>query len=580
MQELQQGDSVADTPATAMRVLIADDDRDGADTLAQLLRVELQCEVHTTYDGAAALQAAMTDPPDALILDIRMPRLGGMDVVRRLEEAAGRGALPAGRRPLILAMTGGDVVDDLADIEGCFDRAFAKPVDIEKLVQALRDHWHGTRAPAVRYELSELFTRVAREAMPALLARGQQMSFDYRGPLVLAEGDAVGVHTGLYRVLRALTDVLGPGCFLIFKAAAQAEVSGNWSLVVQAAGTGEPAARERVDEVLARLGLTEEPIASGGVDPTARKASGVCPTTGARITFMSVPTEGVLFRFEMALHPLATTDENADAGGARAWIVDHDSVGAALLARRLQRLGWRVRQFAGSDAVIERLRQLEHDEAPDLVVGLEGGGVDTAGWTALNAALPAHTQRLLVVVAGSASLRGADAVADFAIGIDPLGPAELLALTRQAAGEEGERGAPDTVSAALRDRPRVLVVDDVEINRIVAGGLIRALGYEVSTVGDGLDAIEHCKSEPPDAVLMDVNMPVLNGLDATRRIRELQQLGRIAPFPIVAASADNDPRNIERCRAVGMDGFLCKPLNLQALKEELRRVALVAPAPA
>lgn len=576
MQELQQGDRVENAPASAMRVLIADDDRDGADTLAQLLQVELDCEVRTTYDGAAALEQAMTDPPDALILDIRMPHLGGLDVVRRLEEAAGRGALPAGHRPLILAMTGGDVVDDLVDIEGCFDRAFAKPVDIEKLVQALRDHWHGTQAPAVRYELSDLFTRVAREAMPSLLARGQQLSFDYRGPLVLAEGDAVGVHTGLYRVLRALTDLLGPG-FLIFKASVQAEAKGDWTMVVQAAGTGETAAPERLAEVLERLALKEEPIAAGGVDPSARKASGVCPTTGAQITFMSVPSEGVLIRFEMAVHPLATTDETADAAGARAWIVDHDSVGAALLARRLQRLGWRVREFAGTAGLLDRLRQLEDDEAPDLVVGLEGGGVDTAGWTALNLALPARTQRLLVVVAGSATLRSADAVPGRAVAIDPLGPSELLALTHQVAGHEGERDAPGTVSAALRDRPRVLVVDDVEINRIVAGGLIRALGYEVSTVGDGLDAIEHCKSEPPDAVLMDVNMPVLNGLDATRRIRELQQLGRIAPFPIVAASADNDPRNIERCREVGMDGFLCKPLNLQALKEELRRVALVAP---
>lgn len=564
-------------PAATMRILVADDDRDGADTLAQLLQVELDCEVRTAYDGAAALQQAISDPPDALILDIRMPHLGGLDVVRRLEEAAGRGVMPSGRRPLILAMTGGDVAGELADIDGCFDRAFAKPVDIEKLVQALRAHFHGTAAAPVRYELSELFTRVAREAMPTLQARDQHLSFDYRGPLILAEEDAVGVHTGLYRVLRGLMDVLGPG-FLIFKGTVQPDPAGAWNFVVQAAGTGEAVATERVDDVLARLGLHDEPIEAGGVDPDARKATGVCPTSGARVSFMSVPSEGVLLRFELPVQPLETIDEHADAGGARAWIVDHDSVGAALLGRRLQRLGWRVREFAGCPAALQRLRELGADDAPDLVVGLEGSGVDAAGWYALNAALPQAVQRLLVVVAGSPALRSADAAGGHAAAIEPLSPAELLALTRQAAGHEGDRGGPNTVSAALRDRPRVLVVDDVEINRIVAGGLIRALGYEVTTVGDGLDAIEHCKTEPPDAVLMDVNMPVLNGLDATRRIRELQRLGRIAPFPIVAATADNDPRNIERCREVGMDGFLCKPLNLQALKEELRRVTLYAPA--
>lgn len=577
MQDLQQGTRVEGEPAAAMRVLIADDDRDGADTLAQLLMVELDCDVRTAYDGAVALQEAMSDPPDVLILDIRMPHLGGMDVVRRLEQAAERGALPAGRRPLILAMTGGDVAGDLADIEGCFDRAFAKPVDIEKLVQALRDHRDGPTAPQVRYELSDLITRVAREAMPALLARDQHLSFDYRGPLLLAEGDAVGLHTGLYRVLRGLIDSLGAG-FLIYKATVQPDAAGAWSLVVQAAGTGETVGAAPLDEVLGRLGLVDEPIEAGGVDPSARKAAGVCPTSGARVTFMSVPTEGVLFRFELTLHALETIDEQADASGARAWVLAQDSVGAALLARRLQRLGWRVHEFDGCAAALERLTELDVQNAPDLVIGLEGGGVDPAAWYALNAALPQAVPRLLVVVAGSPTLRSADAAGGHAAAIEPLSPSELLALTRQAAGHEGARDGPTTVAAALRDRPRVLVVDDVEINRIVAGGLIRALGYEVSTVGDGLDAIEHCKTEPPDAVLMDVNMPVVNGLDATRRIRELQQLGRIAPFPIVAATADNDPRNVERCREVGMDGFLCKPLNLQALKEELRRVTLYAPA--
>lgn len=577
MQDLRQPTRLENEPATAMRVLIADDDRDGADTLAQLLQVELGCEVRTTYDGAAALREAIADPPDALILDIRMPQLGGLDVVRRLEHAAESGQTPAGRRPLILAMTGGDVADALADIDGCFDRAFAKPVDIPKLVQALRDHWHGAAAPAVRYELSDLFTRAAREALPLLSARGQYLSFDYRGPLLLAQGDAVGVHTGLYRVLTGLIDVLGAG-FLIFKGVVQADPAGAWTFVVQAAGTGEAVSPERVGEVLARLGLADEAVEAGGVDPGARKAAGICPASGARVSYMSVPSEGVLFRFELPVHPVEMIEDSADAGGARAWIVDHDSVGAALLARRLQRLGWRVREFAGCEAAQVRLRQLEDDEAPDLLIGLEGSGVDTTAWNALNAALPPAAQRLLVVVAGSPSLRSTDAAGGHATAIEPLSPAELIGLTRQAAGHDTGRDAPGTVSAALRDRPRVLVVDDVEINRIVAGGLIRALGYEVTTVGDGLDAIELCKAAPPDVVLMDVNMPVLNGLDATRRIRELQRAGRIAPFPIVAATADNDPRNVGRCREVGMDGFLCKPLNLQALKEELRRVTLYAPA--
>lgn len=569
MQELQQGEGVETRPRAAMRVLVADDDRDGADSLAELLQLELGCRVTTVYDGADALRHALADPPDVMLLDIRMPQLGGVEVVRQFDRNAG---LVGARRPsLILAMTGGDVSERLEDIDGAFDRAFAKPIDIDQLVQALRDHWHGAAPPAVRYELSELFTRVAREAMPQLRERGQQLSFDYRGPLLLVEGDPVGVHTGLYRLLLGLTDVVGAG-FLIFKAAVQPDPSGSWALVVQAAGTGEPVAPQRVSEVLERLGLRDTAVPDLG----ARKASGRCPSSGARISYMSVPSEGVLFRFELPIDPIEAHEEAIEANGARAWIVGHDSVEAALLGRRLQRFGWRVREFEHCDALLQQLDERAEDDAPDFVIGMESDELDAMSWNALSASLPPQVQRLYVVVAGSTALRG-DAVRGDQAAIEPLSPSELIALTRQVAGH-GEDGGPTTLAAGLRDRPRVLVADDVEINRIVAGGLIRALGYEVSTVGDGLDAIEHCKTAPPDVVLMDVNMPVLNGIDATRRIRELQRLGRIAPFPIVAATADNDASNLARCREVGMDGFLSKPLNLQMLKEELRRVTLNAPA--
>ena len=119
---------------------------------------------------------------------------------------------------------------------------------------------------------------------------------------------------------------------------------------------------------------------------------------------------------------------------------------------------------------------------------------------------------------------------------------------------------------------RILVVDDNDVNRMVASGLVRALGYDVVCASDGLDAIEQCKASPPDVVLMDVNMPVLGGIDATRRLRELQRAGRVAPFAIVAATAAADEDTELRCRDAGMDGFLSKPLRLPLMRSELRRV--------
>jgi len=108
--------------------------------------------------------------------------------------------------------------------------------------------------------------------------------------------------------------------------------------------------------------------------------------------------------------------------------------------------------------------------------------------------------------------------------------------------------------------------------------MLNALGYEASAVADGLDAIEHCKHTPPDVVLMDINMPVLGGIDASRRIVELQKTGRVAPFAIVVATADDAPETKTRSFEAGVSGYLCKPLRLELMRDEMRRVGVPASA--
>jgi CheY-like chemotaxis protein len=119
------------------------------------------------------------------------------------------------------------------------------------------------------------------------------------------------------------------------------------------------------------------------------------------------------------------------------------------------------------------------------------------------------------------------------------------------------------------------VVDDNELNRVVACGLLEALGYETATASQGREAIDKCRRAAPHAVLMDVNMPVLDGLGATRELRRLQREGEISPFAIIAATAAATPEQHDRCIASGMEGYLSKPLQLPQLRAELRRVTLL-----
>ncbi len=113
----------------------------------------------------------------------------------------------------------------------------------------------------------------------------------------------------------------------------------------------------------------------------------------------------------------------------------------------------------------------------------------------------------------------------------------------------------------------VLVVEDNEINLQVARSMLKRDGHRVSSAQDGQSGVEMAESKRFDLIFMDVSMPVLDGLEATRRIRSGG--GPSAKVPIIALSANVLPQDKERFRAAGMDAFLGKPLTLDALRRAL-----------
>lgn len=102
------------------------------------------------------------------------------------------------------------------------------------------------------------------------------------------------------------------------------------------------------------------------------------------------------------------------------------------------------------------------------------------------------------------------------------------------------------------------------------------MGYEPLQVDDGWQAVAARERSAPAAVLMDVNMPVMDGVEATRLIRAAQRAGTIAPFPILGASADATRHNKEAALGAGMDTFLAKPLLIEEVAAQLRRLCLDA----
>ncbi|HZV85040.1 MAG TPA: response regulator [Brevundimonas sp.] len=150
----------------------------------------------------------------------------------------------------------------------------------------------------------------------------------------------------------------------------------------------------------------------------------------------------------------------------------------------------------------------------------------------------------------------------------PLERAPDADLTAPDVGVRTDDAALQT-SPPAAGPPRVLVVDDHAVNREVARIMLEAFGCTVTEVCDGEDALDAVDGAPFDLVLMDVRMPRMDGLEATRRIRAMS--GPARDLPVVAMTADAMPEDVARCLAAGMNGHMAKPVNQATLAVMVER---------
>jgi signal transduction histidine kinase/ActR/RegA family two-component response regulator len=143
-------------------------------------------------------------------------------------------------------------------------------------------------------------------------------------------------------------------------------------------------------------------------------------------------------------------------------------------------------------------------------------------------------------------------------------------LTLPYAGPEMRAAVQQMAQATPHETLHVLIVDDNATNRFVAGKVLELFGCSSEAVDDGREAVERVQSRPFDLVLMDIKMPVMDGVEATRAIRSLS--GPVADIPILALTANADPRDEAEYLAAGMNGVAQKPIQPDALLNAIRRV--------
>lgn len=120
---------------------------------------------------------------------------------------------------------------------------------------------------------------------------------------------------------------------------------------------------------------------------------------------------------------------------------------------------------------------------------------------------------------------------------------------------------------------QVLVVEDNATNQFVISHFLRRLGLRFKLAADGAEALSACEAESYDLILMDIEMPLLDGFETTREIRRRETSQGLPRTPIIALSADAMLEHRDKAREVGMDDFLTKPIEMEKLGAAIRTAA-------
>jgi len=262
--------------------------------------------------------------------------------------------------------------------------------------------------------------------------------------------------------------------------------------------------------------------------------------------------------------------------GARALVVDAIEQNQRTLGGFLADWGVRVVAAATAAEALTQLPALCLDTTAPIVVLIDVRLPDADGWELIPRLELAATAPLRVVIMTSAGLRG-DAERCRQLGVagyltKPLVQDEVLEIIQAVLGG-ADTGEGLVTSHSLREeraRLAVLVADDVEVNRMLATALLERQGHRVTLATNGREAIAAYGESSFDLVLMDVQMPEVDGLQAARAIR-LMQSADGPHIPIIALTAYAASEDRERCLDAGMDGYLAKPFKAAELDEVLQR---------
>jgi two-component system, sensor histidine kinase and response regulator len=289
---------------------------------------------------------------------------------------------------------------------------------------------------------------------------------------------------------------------------------------------------------------------------------------GARIAVESELGRGSRFRLELTLPMAGPVDAPQLPAGftpPRVLIVDPNAAARGALRRQLAHWLCPVGEAASGGEAFDMLLRGRYQLA---LVAVRLGDM-TADDLALAVGARPHLADLRLVLCAASIGRSPDGGRFVGVLAKPWRRTALLRTVVDARGEP--RAGQTPVIYARINALRVLLVEDNATARRVAAGMLERLGVSVDAVTNGREAVAAVGHTTYDVVLMDVQMPEMDGFEATRRIRAAERPG--APIPIVAMTAHAMVGDRERCLAAGMSDYLAKPVRPADLERVLARWA-------
>jgi signal transduction histidine kinase/CheY-like chemotaxis protein/ligand-binding sensor domain-containing protein len=311
-------------------------------------------------------------------------------------------------------------------------------------------------------------------------------------------------------------------------------------------------------------------------------SSRIVKLMGGKIRVSSKIGEGATFSFDATLPVVGHSMEPAqtlqpELAGVRVLVAEDNASNRAILVQVLKTWGIIVDVAGSTSEAMGLLDEASRQGKPYQLVLADSRVHSTSGFDLveeIGRLLPVRPATVMMVTSDDyhSSVRLSRELGVAAHLLKPVRLFELLAAIRQAVvpGVPEAARLPEEAEKAA-SRFKILLADDNLVNQRLALRLLRKMGHQVAVAQTGREALNALRSEKFDLVLMDVQMPEMDGFEATREIRNSEE-GRQEHVPVIAMTAHAMSGDHESCLKAGMDDYIAKPINREELRQAIERV--------